>query len=899
MHDLDDRYDLRLGAWGPYTKAYMGISHIPDVSSGLRFDLSVMPGFYRRRVDLPNVMWDSGYHPWEAAPDLSFYTHRHELEWQDRVYVDVSFVAAGEDARLVRCRCVNATDAPQSLVLHYMASLHYPSLRPHSPEPIRPDRVELPEGAVWVDALDYDRLDLAATYPTDNLVPDGLLRGEVRGHGFVGGSGLGAHFAERPGDSVAYTIPVERPVGDAVLLLRYRMPLGGSAGLRLSGLAEASVVLAGDEALALEALQVGRVGRGRHPLSITFVRGAPVELDGLVLVGADDVGRVRFVPLAPSLRPEVEEGPREASLLLKYRDAEPHYGLRWAFDRWQLREFHGHDLDRVMRHTVHHHTRRSLGEGETAHYTDVFLRPVPLAPHEERVLYGVVCAGGRDEVVAALDGFDLSPEACEALYEGARRRRAAPGLGGRGPAHAFGQERMAATVLTNVVYPVYCRRSYIRHNTPGRWWDSLYTWDSGFVGLGLAELDLGRAVDCLNAYLTPPGDAHAAFLHHGSPVPVQFYLFQELWNRTGSRELLEHCYPRLRQYHRFLTGRLGSSTTRSLRSNLLKTWDYFYNSGGWDDYPPQVHVHAQHLEDRVAPASNTAHAIRTAKSLWLMAEALGDRDGLDEYRADVDDLGAALLAHAWDEESGYLGYVDHDEDGRPRGILRDERGANYNMGLDGLYGLVAGIGTAEQRARMLGHLGARGEILTPIGLSAVSQAAPYYRVDGYWNGTVWMAHQWFFWKALLDHGEDDLAWLVAHTALDVWETEVRRTYNCFEHFVIETGRGAGWHHFGGLSAPVLCWYGAYYRPGRLTVGHDIWVEGVRFRDGDARAAATLRRFPDAVGKPASVLVTLAERSRYRVTWEGVEAAWRTVVPGCVAVRLPPDAERGELRIEAE
>ena len=139
---------------------------------------------------------------------------------------------------------------------------------------------------------------------------------------------------------------------------------------------------------------------------------------------------------------------------------------------------------------------------------------------------------------------------------------------------------MAATLLTNVVYPVYTRRRYIRHNTPGRWWDCLYTWDSGMIGLGLTELDQGRALDCLRAYLTPPGDPDAAFIHHGSLVPTQHALFHELWNRTQSRELLASCYPGLRPYYRFLAGKLGSSTTRTPRSGLLKGWDYFYNSGG-------------------------------------------------------------------------------------------------------------------------------------------------------------------------------------------------------------------------------------------------------------------------------------------------------------------------------
>lgn len=43
---------------------------------------------------------------------------------------------------------------------------------------------------------------------------------------------------------------------------------------------------------------------------------------------------------------------------------------------------------------------------------------------------------------------------------------------------ALGQQLMNAVLCTNVVYPVYTRGQYIRHYTPGRWWDCVYTWDS-------------------------------------------------------------------------------------------------------------------------------------------------------------------------------------------------------------------------------------------------------------------------------------------------------------------------------------------------------------------------------------------------------------------------------------
>ena len=144
MKYLENTHDLRLPAWGPYTKAYMGISHIPDPGLGLRFDLSVFPGFYRGSLQIPNVKWESGYHPWQASTDLSIYTHRHQLEWKDRVYVDITYCELDESARLFRALCVNHTDVPQALVLHALASVHFPPWRTNDDRPLRPFVIDLP-----------------------------------------------------------------------------------------------------------------------------------------------------------------------------------------------------------------------------------------------------------------------------------------------------------------------------------------------------------------------------------------------------------------------------------------------------------------------------------------------------------------------------------------------------------------------------------------------------------------------------------------------------------------------------------------------------------------------------------------------------------------------------------
>ena len=909
---LAGSHDLRLSAWGPYTKRYIGISHIPDVRAGLRFDLSVFPGLYRRAVSIPNVMWESGYHPWEAAPDLSYYRHRHELIWKDQVYCDIDFcrldeghsfsphargegedrcsgIAGAAEAVLIRAHCVNCTAVPQQLVLHYMASLHFPPVRTYSREPIRPCRVALPEGGLWVDALAYSDLHYTRFDPHATLSPDGQIRGEVRDHGFVDGQGL--RFGEGEGDWVSYRIPVSSPLADADLLLRLRVSPGQTVRVSLEGLVGRELCLAGEGGFSLLRVPVGRVPGGEVSVTLISGGGAAIDLDGLALVPAGS--EARFVPVTWDPVPALTEGPRADTLLLKYEQVDCHYGLAWGAGPYEVRQFACEELDSFMRHTVHNHTSRILAGPGEGHFTNVFIRPIFLGPHSERTIYGLVCSGNERAVRERLAAFDPTSPECDALHAQARSRAARLATTPAGEPYRFSQERMAATLLTNVVYPVRTRGTWIRHNTPGRWWDCLYTWDSGFIGLGLAELDLDRALDCLNAYVTEPGERDAAFIHHGSPVPVQFYLFLELWNRTRSRQLLEHYYPRLQQYHRFLAGRLGSSTTRTLPSNLLRTWDYFYNSGGWDDYPPQVYVHRNGLEASVTPVINTAQAIRTARILRMAALTLGEPTA--EYEEDIAILAEALQEHAWDEESGYFGYVCHDAGGRPTGILRHEGGANFNMGLDGAYPLVAAVTTSAQEARLAALLMAEGRLWCRCGLSTVDQAAPYYRADGYWNGAVWMPHQWFFWKTLLDMGRADDAHRIAATALEVWQREVDESYNCFEHFIVETGRGAGWHHFGGLSSPVLCWYGAYHRPGRLSTGLDVWIKALEISANRRSLSADLRLFGPPHRSPV-VIAALEPGWRYAATWNQHPAEAYERYPGVLEIRLPAGTGRGRLEI---
>jgi hypothetical protein len=911
MPTIRKSHDLNLPDWGPYSKRYAGISHIPDVNRGLRFDLSIIPGHYRRQMLIPNEKWASGHHAWEASPDLNYYAYRYEIEWKDRVYCDVSFSSLGEQARLVRCNFVNQTDLTQNLMLHLVAYLNFPPVRPYSDEPVRQVDVVLPTSGRWVDALDYTSLQFANPRPTDNLTSDGMVRAEVRDHGLVNGGGIGQHFGRDRDDRVQFQLALTRPLPEAAFVVRYKLDSEKVGRFRLQGSIEQDLILAGDNpdsmGFSTLSLPIGLLGSGEHELTFVSLGGAGIVLDGFALAAADHVEQIGFRLHKWSPAPDILPGPAPCSLLLQYNDIHIVYGLAWNHPDFWLRQILHDELDSLLRYLVPNNYEEVVKGSGGGHFTDIFLRPIALSPQSEITIYGLVSAGSRGEVETALARFaqQLTGDH-EAIYQRAHQQSVALVPLPTGEPFRFSQERMAATELMNVVYPVYTRRQFIRHNTPGKWWDCLYTWDSGFIGLAFLELDWQRAVDCLNAYLTEPGDTHAAFVHHGSPVPMQLYLFLEMWNRTQDRAFLESCYPSLRQYYLFLAGRLGSSTTRTLQSNLLRTWHYFFDSGGWDDYPAQLHVLKHYFQDGniqendidigAACSAITAHVIRNARILLAAAEELNLTADQELYKEDIAVFSDALQRYAWDSEAGYFSYVLHDDNGRPTGQLRYESGVNFNMGLDGVMPLVAGICTEDQAELIRQRLTDPARLWTRIGISAVDQSAPYYRKDGYWNGAIWFPHQWFIWKTALDLGWDDFAHQIAHTALNLWQAEVEASYYCFEHFLIESGRGAGWHQFGGLSSPVLSWYAAYYRPGQLTTGFDIWVEQHEFSQSDQAFSGRLRLA--AAPRTVTVLVTLQPGPSYQAIWNGRHLPVRELHPGCLQLALPFTDEIGELSISA-
>ena len=794
-------HDLALPLWGPYNKDYLGASHVANAEKGLRFDLNLFPGYYRRSVMCPRDIADCGAKIMAASADLSHFIYRYELEWKDRVYLDADFTSE-RDTLTVRCNFVNNTDMPESLTLNAVASMRGPSIYHND---IEQYAAAVPESCIWIDAVDYDRLNGKYIFPAD-----GLRRGEKRVSGFVGGKAVRANSL--PKDNVL-VYKVITTVSDKILV-RYKGE--GSLILTLGG-KNYDVKLPKCDTIKNHTVQIPKMEISEFSV---VVEEGTADIDGFVL--GCDAEKTEFAPSFDGFAPIFKSN--ENGGLLDFGGIE--YEVKIDGAELFQRRLVADDVGLLLTSAIHNHVSKYIKGYGNREYADFFIRPVFVAPHSEVCL--TITVKARSSQSDCIGNHALSIPKCNP----------------EGEKYMLSQRIMLATTLTNVVYPTYCCGKYIRHNTPGRNWDSLYTWDSGFIGMGLLTTDVKRAEDCLNAYMMPIGNSDAPFVFHGTPLPTQILLFGELVNKTCDKERAKKYYPYLKAQYEYF-----SNEKNQKESGMLSFWHLFYNSGGWDDYPTQKRLHEEKKEDSVCPVVNTAFTVLCARILSSIARLIGEDDSL--FVKDIEFFSDAVNNHAWDDDSGYYGYVEHQSGGTS---VYQNMGVNADMGMDGAYPYIAGISDEYRSARILDNI--KKGLMTDIGVSVVDTRAPYYSRSGYWNGSVWMPHQWILWKALLDYGECDLADEIAQKALDLWEREVSATYNCYEHFMVENGRGAGFHQFSGLSTPVLMWFEAYYTPMTVTSGFRTIVTDKK-TDGRNLSFKIVTNSPNA-----AVIVCLDEGKEY-------------------------------------
>ena len=174
---------IKMPLWGPYSKKYMGLSHIVEslADVGARADFSVLPTIWNSATPVPNVTVPSSYHLWECNGDYTYYAYRYELMWKDLIYADISFTKLEDDAYLMRCEFNNNTDLTQNCILNIFSSLEFPFS----------EYVEIkkPDYAVIKNANDYACFEYTVPRPWEHETPDGLFRGMFRDSDFYLGEG--------------------------------------------------------------------------------------------------------------------------------------------------------------------------------------------------------------------------------------------------------------------------------------------------------------------------------------------------------------------------------------------------------------------------------------------------------------------------------------------------------------------------------------------------------------------------------------------------------------------------------------------------------------------------------------------------------------------------------------
>lgn len=889
--------------WGPYSKKYMGLSRIMGTvdnknakssADAVRFDFAVHPTIWNSSTPVPNVTVPSSYHLWKCATDYSFYSYRYELMWKDMVYADVSFSKINEEAYLARVEFVNNTDLSQNTVLNFYSSLEFPNSKEYYIK-------AKDENYKLIKANDYAEYSYAKVRPWENETPDGMFRGMFKSEEFYLGYGLGdrcdnAHvhylglkpFGCEAGDKVSYNLSCDK-TENPVVALRYKTVTDGDAKFAVNG---AETVLPHSDELTVIELPFA------EKFELVSLGGAGVELDFVAVYSKGN--SLEVVELKHDFEPVIttKENGKGYTVDIDYNYNDCKFKVITSNPNTRFRTLDSGSLEDALINRLSNgdHTYDDLKEtfsgsfkrktSDDGFFQNTLIKSIFIEPHSTHIEYAVV---------AKSDFEPLSYDEYEKIYNERKVAGETPKFNNDGEKYTLSTDILRATLLTNTVYPVYKHGENVIHHTPGKRWDSFYTWDSGFIGMGLLEFSNDLCQYALDMYLCDDDNDDFCFLLHGSLVPTQFVEYFELLKRTNDKSKLDFLYDKMKLYYEFLRGRTHNSTCAKFDNGLLTTYDYWYSCSGMDDYPAQVKMIADKVEEYSCPCLSTSQIIRAGKIMRAVASYLGKTDDIAVYDADIKYSTDALNNYAWDEESGYFGYTMYDKDKNTPYIMKTEDGENWDKGFDGVYPLIAGAVDGERKEKLISHIKNPNEMWSAAGVSAVDMSASYYFDDGYWNGNVWMSHQWFVWKTMLDNGAADFAFEIANRALEMWREETDFTYFTYECFGIKTRRGGWFHNFGGLSAPICIWANAYYKPGTVTTGLDMWTDYQKVTDDSAEIS--FKYFGN--NEKYSMIVTLSDKNAYKATLDGKAVDFKLRSGGALEFTFDKNVQQGILKIEVK
>ncbi len=387
---------------------------------------------------------------------------------------------------------------------------------------------------------------------------------------------------------------------------------------------------------------------------------------------------------------------------------------------------------------------------------------------------------------------------------------------------------------------------------PARQWGRFFIWDCGMTAAGLAEEDAAYAEEIIES-MPDPADGPATF-NHGSYIITAIYALWEMRNPESVRRhyakmkrLLEHVFDVQpgEDYDGLASANRGTGADDSPA--------LFYAKGeifAWD-YRKTLPTNPDHEKQSLICIGLTAHALRCLKIMRIFAEELGLREDVESFTVKIDAAEKTLNCKYWSDKHGC--YLD--------------RPANEPQLLEipWIYDYLPLFSGSVPPERLPGMLEALiTQYFTPNGFAIVSPNSPYYRAEGYPNGSSWPPLQYFFWKTLIALGEMAAARRVAERYLTLYEHNHAETLCCWEQYRVDTGRGAGNMRFSGFTTPVIAMHRAHRKFGSIQTGYDLRILSAQFDE----SGAALELYPPFFSGITGLSIVLKPNTDYEITVGG-------------------------------